>query len=314
LKPGSTPKRRKKTYKDWWMERLNELHGFDAEAKNLYAVTSLAMEADSWAILKLAFLSNYADMYTSIIKSKIGHAYYIDTNAGCGLDMIQDVGNAIVFGSPLVAARKPKKPFDGYVLIEKKAEYCDALRKIIPQAVVVNGDANSDVGDLTGATLGLRHALSLVPAGTPMLILIDPYGMDIRWRTVEMALKTWSDVIINFQSVSRVVGSALRNEKYGNTLTDFFGTDAWRACDTYEDCLELYMSQVRKHKDIVFSIRIQGRQAYHYYLIVAIKKTSGDQGWIGFIERMKENVEKADANDVETFMNIFSNKQQTLFD
>src|SRR5437867_3296802 len=104
----------KKTYFDWWMERLNELHGFEAEAKKLYAQTSRAIKADSWAILKLIFLSNYADMYTSIIKSKIGRAYYLETNAGCGLDMIEDVDNAIVFGSPLVAAKKPKKKFDGY--------------------------------------------------------------------------------------------------------------------------------------------------------------------------------------------------------
>lgn len=295
------------------MERLKELHGYDAEAKKLHALTSLAMAANSWAILKLVFLSNYADMYTSIIKSKIGRAYYLDINAGCGLDVIQDVDNTIVFGSPLVAARKPKKHFDGYILIEKNPDYCSALRKLMPEAIVVNGDANSDVADASVGTKGLRYALSLVPAKTPMLVLIDPYGMDIRWRTVEMALKTWSDVIINFQSVSRVVGSANRNEKYGATLTDFFGTEDWRHCKTYEDFLHLYMAQVRKHKDIVFSIRIQGRLDYHYYLIVAIRKTSGDQGWISFIERMKENVEKADASDVEAFMNVYSNKQQTLF-
>lgn len=296
------------------MERLNELHGFEAEAKRLYSMTSQAMKADSWAILKLAFLSNYADMYTSIIQSKIGRAYYLDTNAGCGLDMIEDVDNAIVFGSPLVAAKKPKKKFDGYVLIEKNSNYCEALKKLIPGAIVINGDANSDVSSSSTTIPGLKYALSQVPPRTPILAFVDPYGMDIRWCAVEMLLKTWSDVIINFQSVSRVVGSVSYNEKYATTLTEFFGTDDWQNCKTYEEYLHLYMAQVRKHKDLVFPIRIQGRGGYYYYLIVAVRKTKGDQGWIDFIERSKEFVEKADAKDVEKFMNIFTKKQKTLFD
>lgn|GEM_PF-1035010 len=300
-----------KTYLDWWIDRLEELHGFEADAKKLFETTKQAMPADSWAILKLAFLGNYVDMYTSIIKKTIGRMYYLETNAGCGLNMIEDVDNAIIYGSPMVAMKKTKKAFDGYVLIEKERTYCDALQKLMPSAKIVCGDANSDVNGSTSCQ-GLRHALSLVPNNTPILAFVDPYGMDIRWPTLELLLATWSDVIINFQSVQRVVGSVGYNEKYGTTLTEFFGTDAWKKCRTNGEFLELYMSQIRQFKDVVIPIKIQGRGGYYYHLIVAVKKTKGPQDWIEFIHRTKENVERADANDIEQFMNIFTNKQVTL--
>jgi three-Cys-motif partner protein len=309
---GKSPSRKPKTYLDWWIERLEELHGFEDEAKQLYRTTQQAMPADSWAILKLAFLGNYVDMYTSIVKSRIGRTYYLETNAGCGLNMIEDVDNAIVFGSPMVAMKKAKKPFDGHILIEKEKAYCEALQKLMPSAHIINGDVNSDINDSGGR--GLRHALSLVPQNTPILAFVDPYGMDVRWRTLELLLDRWSDVIINFQSVQRVVGSVDYNVKYASTLTDFFGTDAWQRCRTNGEFLELYMSQIRQYKDVVLPIKIQGRGGYYYHLIVAVKKTRGPQDWIEFIHRTKDSVERADSNDVEKFMNVFSKKQGTLDD
>ncbi|UVS70066.1 three-Cys-motif partner protein TcmP [Nitrososphaera viennensis] len=291
---------------------MEELHGFEDEAKQLYGTTKQAMPADSWAILKLAFLGNYVDMYTSIVKSRIGRMYYLETNAGCGLNKIEDVDNAIVFGSPMVAMKKARKAFDGYVLVEKEKSYCEALQKLMPSAHIINGDVNSDINNPGGH--GLRHALSLVPRNTPILAFVDPYGMDVRWRTLELLLDAWSDVIINFQSVQRVVGSVDYNVKYASTLTDFFGTNAWQQCRTNGEFLELYMSQIRQHKDVVIPIKIQGRGGYYYHLIVAVKKTRGPQDWIEFIHRTKDSVERADANDVEKFMNVFAKKQGTLDD
>lgn len=45
----------------------------------------------------------------------------------------------------MVAAIKPKKKFDGYILIERKPKYCKALEKLLPNATIINGDTNSDI-------------------------------------------------------------------------------------------------------------------------------------------------------------------------
>lgn len=69
--------------------------------------------------------------------------HFIETNAGSGLNHIEDVDNIIVFGSAMVAATNPKKKFDGYILIERKPKYCKVLEK--PNATIINGDTNSDI-------------------------------------------------------------------------------------------------------------------------------------------------------------------------
>ena|SRR5919106_1238317 len=107
------------------------------------------------------------------------------------------VDNTIIFGSPMIASTKPRKKFDGYILIEKNNAYCEALRSLIPEAAVINGNANSDVkyNDNQNHS-GLHYALDKVQSNIPILAFVDPYGMDIRWETLVLLLDRWSDVIV----------------------------------------------------------------------------------------------------------------------
>jgi three-Cys-motif partner protein len=263
------------------MDRVKEIHGYQEESKRLYLLTNQANLVDSWSILKLAVLTNYVDIYTSIIKSHVDQTYYLETNAGSGLNSIEDIDNVIIFGSPMVAYTKPKKKFDGYILIEKNPAYCEAVRKLIPDAVVINGDANKNIKQNKNVNYRvLDYALDKIPKNTPFLAFVDPYGMDIQWETLKLLLGRWSDVIINFQSVARTVGSTSYNPKYNDTLTNFFGTTDWQSCKDSDDYLQLYIRQINRYKDYAIPIKIQGAGNYHYHLIVAVKKTKGTQKWI----------------------------------
>lgn len=253
-------------------------------------------------------------IYITIIKKRFDQTYYLETNAGSGLNFIDDIDNIVIFGSPMIAHSKPRKKFDGYMLIEKNATYCEALRKLIPNATVINGDANSDIKYTENiSSHGLAYALDKIPTTTPLLAFVDPYGMDIRWETLELLLRRWSDVIINFQNVNRTVGSTSYNLRYNNTLTNFFGTGDWQSCKNLEDYLQLYIRQIERYKDLAIPIKIQGPRNYHYYLIVAVKKTRGTQGWIDAIMHTKEKVEEASYKDAIKFLDIFREKQKTLF-
>src|SRR5690348_13820426 len=162
--------RGKKSHFEWWMDRLKELQGYHEESKRLYPITGQANPADSWAILKLAVLANYVDIYTTIIKKRFDQTYYLETNAGSGLNSIEDIDNIVIFGSPMIAHTKPRKKFDGYILIEKSAAYCQALRKLIPNATVINGDANSDIKyNENISSYGLAYALDKIPTNAPLL-------------------------------------------------------------------------------------------------------------------------------------------------
>lgn len=80
-----------------------------------------------------------------------------------------------------------------------------------------------------------------------------------------------------------------------------------------EDYLNTYIIQIKKYKDYAIPIKIQGPNNYHYYLIVAIKKTKGTQRWIDAVLRTKEKVEKASYKDAIKLIDIFRKKQKTLF-
>lgn len=296
--------RKKKDYLQWWMDRITTLKGFKEEAARLYNVTKTAYRVGSWALLKLAILAYYVDLYTGIIKKIFGRAYYLDVFAGPGINIVKGT-NDLIFGSPIIADRapKPEKKFDKLILIERKEKRAMALHSLLPNATIIKDDVNSG---------GLDKALNLLrnDKKIPFLAFVDPEGLEMRWSTLQLLLDTWSDVIINYQpsAVNRAVGSG-----YNKTLTNFFGTEEWTSYQSEEEYNELYIRQITRHKDYAIPIKVRGPRGFHYYIIVAVRKTSGTQPWINAVHRAKENIEKADYKDAETFLRIFKGEQLTLF-
>jgi len=301
--------RRKKDYLEWWMDRLTTLKGFKEEASRLYHVTNTAYKTGAWAILKLAILAYYVDVYTTIMKARFAETYYLDLFAGPGLDLIKRT-NDVIFGSPLIADRATRtgKKFDKLILVEKDKTYANALARLLPEATVISEDTNS--GGLDTALNAFHESRSI-----PFLAFIDPEGLEIQWSTLRLLLESWSDVIINYQpsAVRRAVGSISTSESFATTLTKFFGTQDWGSCNSGEDYLELYKRQIKQFKDYVIPIKVTGPKGFYYYIIVAVRKTSGMQGWINAIYKAKENIEKASYKEAEEFLLIFSGKQRTLF-
>jgi len=311
LKSKSKKRRRRMDYFEWWMKRINTLKGFKEEAARLYRVTKTAYSPGSWAVLKLAILAYYIDVYTVIMKARFDETYYLDLFAGPGLNRIKGTED-IIFGSPLLADKtpKPNKKFDRLILIERNKKYAEALVRLLPQADVIPEDVNST---------GLKKTVNnIFPSNkaVPFLAFIDPEGLEIEWSTLQVLLERWSDVIINYQpsAVRRVARSVAKSEKFAETLTKYFGTDKWSNCCTDEDFLELYEKQIRRFKEYVIPIKVRGPKGFYYYIIVAVRKTGGTQGWIDAIYKAKYYIEKADYKDAERFLRIFRGEQQTLLD
>ncbi len=238
------------------------------------------------------------------MKKKFEEAYYMDVFAGPGLTKIKGT-NDLIFGSPLIADRatKSKRKFDKLILIEKNRERSATLEELLPNAIIINEDVNSG---------GLYEALNHLPKdrSVPFLAFVDPEGLEMHWKTLELLLNRWSDVIINYQpsAIRRAVGSG-----YYKTLTNFFGTEEWASCKSDKEYMDLYRRQIGEYKDYTIPIRVQGPRGFHYYIIVAVRRTSGNQGWIDAIKRAKQNVEKTDYKNAERLLRIFKGEQHTLF-
>jgi three-Cys-motif partner protein len=292
---------------EWWRRRIETLSGFKEEAARLYGKTGFAYQPGPWAILKLSVLAYYVSVYTTIIKKNFPRTYYLDVFAGPGIDRISETQD-VIFGSPLIADRIPKdnKRFDKLVLIERNRDFAKALRQLLPAAAIIQADVNTN---------GLTEALAQIPSNDPFLAFIDPEGFEIAWTTLQPLLSRWSDIIVIFQlsQVPRMAGAASKTPGYSQTLTRFFGTPDWQSCRVENDYLALYVAQIQKYKDVVIPIKVKGAHGFYYYVIVAVKKTRGSQGWIDAIEKAKQEIESVTYRDIKHFLRIFRGEQKTLF-
>jgi three-Cys-motif partner protein len=297
-----------KDYFQWWTERIETLKGLKDEATTLHSTSKAAWGVGPWALLKLAIFAFYADVYTGIIKARFPQAYYLDLFAGPGLNRINETGD-LILGSPLLADRVPKKgkKFDHMILIEKNKDDANALRKLLHNAEVLHRDVNKD---------GLDIALRSIPKSPscPVLAFVDPEGLEIHWSTLEKLLKIWSDVMINYQptSVRRVIGSLKNTPVLENSLNRYFGGNQWKDCGTDEELFQLYLSKIRLHKEVVIPIRVKGSGGFYYYIIVAVRRTGGEQHWIDAVLRAKEKIEAASSHDAERFLEIYKGTQQLI--
>ena len=272
----------------------------------LFQRTGQAYEAGPWAIMKLALLGYYIQIYTNILGSS--GTTYVDLFAGPGIDKIRGTQHKIM-GSPLLAEFAPKRnKFTNLVLCEKEAAYAGALRSILPHASVIEKDINVQ------GLAELVDFLSSHPGHS--LVFADPEGLDLHFKTLVTVLGvTYSDVLVNYQptSVNRVLGQVTQNPAMEESLTDFFGTSAWRDGGDGNQLLDIYCSQLRKFRDSVVTVRVQGTRLFHYYIILATRKVrrkdDQQEEWVKSFNAAKRRVERIDATVARSFLEIVTGNQ-----
>ena len=326
----------KKSNIKWWQDRVNVLKGRSEEAKEYCPeITETAEIYDdkegvgAWSFLKLLVLGYYVSVYTSIAKERFGRIAYIDLCAGDGFNRIKGI-NEVIAGSPVLAHIIPRKrtkegkskEFDQIILIEKNKNKSEKLKQVMPKtAHILNADANSDE-----AIEFIKEKL-MEKDIQHFIAFIDPYGFEINWRTIKELLLLKGDLIINFMttSIQRPWGSfhsdkkdlIMRPKKESFDL--FFGDESWLDIPSPEnggtvyDLLDLYISKINKYREKVIPIQVKGLQGqYTYHLLVATRKTSGTQGWLEAVYRVRDKVESVTDKDVKTVFDIYNGRQPTL--
>ncbi len=187
-------------------------------------------EIGEWSEIKLKIIKEYAGAYTTVLsKMKWCKGYiYIDAFAGPGQHIRKTTGE-FVLGSPLNALLV-KPPFTELHYIDFVNEKVEELRRHTADWSNVYlhcGDCNEILTGDIFSTLSYntyRRALCL----------LDPYGLQLDWKTVEFAgeLRT-VDIFINFpiMDINRnVLFEDLSNAKPDDIerMNAFWGDDSWR--------------------------------------------------------------------------------------
>ena len=296
-----------KTDFQWWQERAELLKGTQDQVRAILEKTHRAYEPGPWAIMKLSLVGYYIQVYTNIL-GKTGVTNYVDLFAGPGVNKIRG-SQQLIMGSPLLAEFAPKRNrFTNLILCEKDSDNAQALRTILPKAVVVNKDVNTE---------GLTELAEFLKSYQGhSLVFADPEGLELHFNTLTSILGvTYSDVLINYQptSVNRVLGQVAQNPAMEEPLTRFFGTSEWRDGGDGDQLLGLYCTQIGNFRDNVVFVKVQGTRLFHYYIILATRKVKrdddGQEEWVKSFVRAKERVERVNAQTARNFLEIITGNQ-----
>lgn len=201
----------------------------------------------NWTEEKLEKLREYLHAYTTIFKKNIKASWYktiyVDAFAGTGYRInppkhkstanpLFNDNDAISFqkGSA-IAALETEPSFDEYFFIELSKEYSMKLQQLhhkfpnkSEKINVITGEANNFIQSWCADTNWNN---------TRAVVFLDPYGMQVEWKTIEAIGKTRGiDLWILFP-LGQAVNRLLTRQKvpqgaWANHLTAFFGTDEWK--------------------------------------------------------------------------------------
>ena len=134
-------------------------------------------EAGSWAYDKLSVPRKYAPAFGSACQSW-REWFYVDGLAGSGVNRIAEEGGRLIWGSPVIALRS-KPAFTRCLFLEQdgaKAAALDARTEALAdRRIVEQGEVNRDLLPLMRGNLPRRN---------PVLVILDPYGMELDWATI----------------------------------------------------------------------------------------------------------------------------------
>lgn len=294
--------------REWWEKQIKELIEskpsltntpvradklYDILGKSLQSVDldkDVVYEKDLWTLKKLIIYKYYIDIYTKIIHRYYQNYYYFDLFSGSGLVKIKE-GNIIVFGSALLSILTPQTLFTKYIFVDVDEIKINALtllleeiKKSIPSLdyEIINDDMNN-IDKYANFLEECEHAL----------VTIDPEGMEPKWGTIKKISSYKCDIIITFMSsgIQRVLG---RTDKgVMNKLKDFCGVnDIDRLKNIQiEDLKQLYIDQIKRiGKEVHTTVPVSAKN-FEYDIIVATKKTQGNNPWLKAIDSLKQKLD-----------------------
>lgn len=154
-------------------------------------------EVGMWAERKYSLLGAYCDIFTASMRKKWDKLIYLDLFAGAGYAKIKN-SDKIIKTSALIAMSVPVK-FDKYIFSEMDSSKFTALKHRVERdftdldAQFFNGDTNENIDKIIA-----EIPKSTLDKGVLCFCFIDPFSINLDFRTVEKLAKNRIDFLILF--------------------------------------------------------------------------------------------------------------------
>ena len=270
-------------------------------------------EVGPWTKTKLDILRGYLNEYTKILSNQkwCKGIYYIDGFSSTGMNVLTEFGfgseeTAYINGSPSVALETEPKFTKSYFIeldTEKVKELEGTLSVFKETSVfeIIEGDSNDIIPDIIGRINWVSNR---------GFVLLDPYGMDIDWDTIELVGKVNGlELLVNLPIMA--IQRECLNRKYENLdqrkkdrLKRFFGEDSIveeiyketgqgglfssndikKVSSSGEAVVHFYESRLKEYFEFVPPPRLMSNSVGGplYYLIAAGQNETGMRilGWL----------------------------------
>ncbi|MEM2079956.1 MAG: three-Cys-motif partner protein TcmP [Nitrososphaerota archaeon] len=311
---------RRSDLREWWLKRFESLKGNKkVTAEQLYTglpnslknVVDRDGEWGYWTLFKLAIHAYYLPIYTNIIKKWFSPVAYVDTFAGCGLIKVGKDKPQYFLGSALLSILIPKgdKRFDRFILIDADPDKINVLKSLLEQLSKRGHILKSSYEAICDDMNKLQYE-RLLKDCKHSLSVIDPYGLEPNFSTIQVLAALPCDLIINYMEsgVKRVFGD---KEKNREKLSAFFGKDVYDVDDS-EVLYGLYLENIRRLNRKTFDISVKGLGGFGYKIIFAVRPTKGDNPWLNALNKLKDRVEDTKRETFETILKQFAGEQASL--
>lgn len=273
-------------------------------------------------ILKLCALKNYVDIYTKILhdkrleRLKLDGRAYLDVFAGSGLNLIGEGERTSPFpGSTPIATRfhHPDNRFHKYYAIELNEFYVNALterlsRFVNPEDVnIVQGDADENLPKVVE---------DIEERNLHYLAFVDYEGAKgLSWESLKYLLEHKGDLWITFiPSIARTLGRATWSDADRETLVRMLGEDVVDSSQNLKELYNNFLEKIRTYRERVVDIRVTSGGSYHYQLIFATRRTSGESSYVSAVNNLKRRIEGISGRFIEIVLKIMKGEMKSLED
>lgn len=188
--------------------------------------------------VKLDVLERYLNAYQQALSNQPFKKIYIDPFAGTG-DRVYERKESPLFGQPAESITLPgsarrsldiKIPFDRYIFADQKKTHFEALTNLKEEyssthnITCFHGDANEVIPSVVR---------SIDWWSSRAVTFLDPYGLEIEWKTVQTIADTKRIDVLFLVSLSGLYRQAANkminvDEDKARRLDTFLGTTTWR--------------------------------------------------------------------------------------
>lgn len=301
---------RKKTPFEWayehtenLKEKKEEIQALNIE-KNITEYINGLEKSDYtvgyWTLLKNISLAYCVNPFGKILDNNdITNTVCLDLFSGCGITPMKDPDRESIewtVGSPLITTLMTDYPFKKYYFCDNNCKSIELLEEILNQLCL---KSKYDINYNTFPTDANRCMAKLCDEikGKYVFAFIDPTGFQWNWESMESLFNlSRFDIIMNFQT-SLVDRIPLEKEE------KFFGPCASdiRDCNTREEKLSCYISQIEKYGLHVSKIKIGKNETdqYYYHLLHISRKKS----YKNIISTLKDKIERFHGDSIKKVWN-----------